>query len=231
MFPIAGPPVPSGGSGGTDFTSLPYEIVNLNTQGYTNISTGGRGFSSITYDGNGVGSYVINDGSYGGGIIYTQAAYARDASGNKVVLTDADRFRLFFRLSAVVHSDNPSYTYMPAIRLDAGISGKRLGLLKNVNTGTNGFTMSGYHGFVTLGGSSGRSAVADLNFTAGNLTTAAAVSFDSSDAIVGRTARNNLWTTTGNPLTFKIAVFQVSSSANAGDVIKFKAEIRAIKFS
>ena len=235
MFPIAGPPVPSGG-GGTDFMNLPYEVINLNTDGYTNQSAGGKSFTNVTYDTNGVGSYTYSaPGADDGIMAYTVPLYSRDANGDKILIQPSDNFRMSIRVSETIHSGNSSSSWVVITglsSLEAGF-GNRLALRSNVNKSETFVLNTSPTAFTNLGGSSGRSAEVDGVYLGGNLRTAAGIGFNASNEAIFQASRNNAWTNAaGTNLFFMFtAIRQSGFTISNGDVLHAKVQFKVYKFT
>ena len=234
MFPIAGPPVPSGG-GGTDFMDLPYEVLNLNTDGYTNQSADGRSFTNVTYDTNGVGSYTYSAPGADGNVAYTVPLYSRDENGDKILIQPTDNFRMSIRLSETIHAGNASSKWIVIVglsSLEAGF-GNRLAIQSRVNKDQSFVLNTAPPAFTNLGGSSGRSAEVDGVYLAGNLRIATGIGFNAANEAIAHADRNNAWTNAaGTNLFFMFTLVRASGyTISDGDVLHAKVEFKVYKFT
>ena len=239
MFPVAGLPAVAGGS---NFSDLAYEALNINSQGYTDQSSGGVGLTSASYDADGVGTYVFDgQGTYPGEIIYAVAAYCRDADGNKVTLTTSDSFMLFVRLSNMNDSSNVSgFKYTPTFVLATDLTGVSSSIpaqyfyaSKASGGTTTTFGFSGNWGFQNLSGASQQSAQYFTSFNAGNFTSTTAIAFSTTARLSQANRLDTGTRATGNPLYFRFHVSNIGQgggSPSPGDSFKAKIETLAIKF-
>ena len=230
-----GPSSGGGSGGGTDFMNLPYEVLNLNTDGYTNHSADGRSFTNVSYDGNGVGSYTYSAPGADGHIFYTVPLYSRDENGDKILIQPTDNFRMSIRLSETIHSGNASSKWIIVTgmnSLEAGF-GTRLAIQSRVNKDQSFVLNTASPSFTNLGGSSGRSAEVDGVYLSGNLQTASGIGFNAANQAIARASRNNAWTNpAGTNLFFMFTMVRASGyTISDGDVLHAKVEFKVYKFT
>ena len=245
MFPIAGPPVVA--AGGSDFSDLPYQTLNINS-GWTLLTKSGRSFNAATYDADGVGSYTFN-----GAIPATfpvipvayRQAYAVNADGDNVLLTTSDNFRLDIRQSSFQDSSGVESILRhtmafgvcndPTATVGSTFGHCGLNVLKNLSTNYK-VELGAPNSAGTYGTTSARSHSGSVFVRDGKLISVTGVALDGSGGFEAAANRFANTSTTGYTLTsgpvylaFWLFPFGVVGTYNQ-EVSKIKVEYRIIKY-
>ena len=234
-------------AGGADFSNLPYQTLDINTN-WTLLTKSGTSWNAATYDANGVGSYTFNGSvptTFPNVPVAYRQAFAVNADGDNVLLTTADNFRLDIRQSSYLDSSGVESILRHTIGFGicndpTATVGSTFGLcalqvVKNIFP-TYRAELGGPYAAATYSSNDARSHSGSVWVRDGKLIAVTGVALDGSggfDAAGNRFANTSTtgYTLTAGPvyIAFTLHAFGVSGTYS-GEATNIKVEYRCVKY-